>query len=127
MARFTGNTVNGNAEPDDAKVAGSYVATADYYFTSNYSFRPFVVGGAGVFSLSNEYENFDARSLGMEFGGIVRVGAEITHFRFGREYNIIPGNTAYRYDNTTGNSVPTFVKNGYFGIKFGVCFGGGPL
>ena len=50
MAKFSGNDIYGNADVSDAKAAASYLATADYYFTNNYSFRPFV--GAAQASLA---------------------------------------------------------------------------
>src|SRR6188474_2685679 len=43
--KFKKDDVYGDAELEDAKGLGSYIATADYYFNNNYSFRPFV--GAG--------------------------------------------------------------------------------
>src|SRR4051812_2742652 len=52
MAKFT-NYSNNYSDIDNAKVEGSYLATADYYFTNNYSFRPFVGAGAGIFGVGN--------------------------------------------------------------------------
>ncbi|RYY23102.1 MAG: hypothetical protein EOO04_14760 [Chitinophagaceae bacterium] len=111
----------------EVKASGSYLATADYYFTDNYSFRPFVGAGGGLYSLAattvNEYEdeyNGDAKT---KFGGMVRGGLETRHFRFGVEYNIVPA-TKYTNYNGSGNTVTT--KNGYLGVKVGICIGGGP-
>ena len=108
---------------DNAKVEASYVATADYYFTNNYSFRPFVGAGAGIFGIGNIDDNTTSDNFETEekFGGIIRVGGEVKHFRFGIEYNIIP-NTTHTYNGITATS-----KNSYIGFKLGVCFGGGPL
>ena len=114
MARFTGTYNNGNAEVDDAKAAASYVATADYYFTNNYSFRPFVGAGLGVFGIAeiDDINNSDEAVTATKFGGIIRAGGEVKHFRFGVEYNIIP-NT----NNRDFNNIITISKNSYIGIK----------
>jgi len=124
MARFTNNNGNGYTDVDNAKLAASYVATADYYFTNNYSFRPFVGAGAGIFGIANVDENTTEDNVATvaKFGGIIRAGAEVKHFRFGLECNIIP-NT----DNRDFNNVVTVSKNSYIGLKVGFCFGGGPL
>lgn len=126
MAKFV-NTGSGDYEVENAKVAASYVATADYYFTTNYSIRPFIGGGAGIFGVASDYSynntTFDGANTENKFGGIFRVGAEVRHFRFGIEYNIIPNSSIMDFNNTiTGTS-----KNSYLGIKAGFCFGGGPL
>jgi opacity protein-like surface antigen len=121
MARLNSD----NSDLDNAKAAASYVATADYYFTNNYSFRPFVGGGVGVFGIAevdNSYNSGDDIPTTTKFGGIIRAGAEVKHFRFGVEFNIIP-NSTYQY---IGNPAPVNVKNSYIGIKVGFCFGGGP-
>lgn len=114
---------NGNNDLDNAKVEGSYVATADYYFTNNYSFRPFVGAGAGIFGVGHVDENTNDDNFETEkkFGGIIRAGGEVKHFRFGIEFNIIPTTTH------TLNGFTTTSKNSYIGLKLGVCFGGGPL
>src|SRR5690242_20431543 len=51
MARA--QVVDGEAMSADVKAAGSYLATADYYFTDNYNFRPFGGIGAGIFTLAS--------------------------------------------------------------------------
>jgi opacity protein-like surface antigen len=111
----------------EVKASGSYLATADYYFTENYSFRPFVGAGAGIYSLAaatvNEYENEYDGSSKTKFGGMVRGGLETRHFRFGLEYNIVPKTTYVDY-NGSGKTITA--KNGYVGIKVGICIGGGP-
>lgn len=131
MAKFSGTDIYGDPQVSDAKGSGSYVATADYYFTNNYSFRPFIGGGAGVFSLVFDDSNYDDDVVtATKFGGLIRVGGEVKHFRFGVEYNFIPATevNSYSYDNL-GNPITTkmSLKNSYIGIKLGVCFGGGPL
>ncbi|MEO5890429.1 MAG: hypothetical protein ABIQ31_09260 [Ferruginibacter sp.] len=126
-ARFNSSDNNGNTSRNDARVEGSRIATADYYFTNKYAFRPFVGGGAGVFTVADHYESFDAGSAVSKFGGLIRAGFESKHFRFGLEYNIIPGVIASQYNTNTGTTTFLNVTSSYFGVKFGFCFGGGPL
>jgi hypothetical protein len=52
------------------------------------------------------------------FGGMVRAGFEVTHFRMGLEYNFVNNTFVNPYTNNT-------IKNGYFSIKVGVHIGGG--
>src|SRR5258705_10719499 len=49
VARFGGYDQYGNPADISVKASGSYLATADYYFSDNYSFRPFAGAGAGIF------------------------------------------------------------------------------
>ena len=107
---------------DDAILSGSYVATADYYFTNNYSVRPFVGGGVGVFSIVSDLTDYYDDNLSYKFGGLIRAGVEIKHFRFGLEYNMTPAATSYSLGTPSTVSGTT----SYIGIKAGVCFGGGP-
>ena len=130
MARFSGSLIGGDADADNAKAVLSYLATADYYFSDKYSFRPFAGAGAGIVATADDNtSNYYGDADYITFGGLIRAGAEVKHFRFGIEYNIIPsGNVSfYNYDNA-GNLIITSgkLKNGYVGIKVGFCFGGGP-
>ncbi|MBC7889549.1 MAG: hypothetical protein H7Z13_16850 [Ferruginibacter sp.] len=123
LAKFGGTNPDGTTQIDDAKAILSFLATADYYFTTNYSFRPFAGAGAGIYGIaSDSYESHAG------LGAIFRIGAEVKHFRFGVEYNFISGKdlTAYTTDNT-GSVILTKVKSkdAYIGIKAGFCFGGG--
>ena len=102
----------------------SYLATADYYFSTNYSFRPFAGAGTGVFILKSDMSNY-GRTTATKFGGIVRLGAEVKHFRLGIEYNFVPDTYLNDY-NTYPGTATTKSKNSYIGIKAGFCFGGGP-
>jgi hypothetical protein len=123
MAKFSGTDINGDVIVDKAKAAASYLATADYYFNNHYSFRPFIGGGAGLFGIAEVDEgtsNYDV-PYSTKFGGMIRAGAEVKHFRFGVEFNIVP-NTSF----IDLNNVSTVSKNSYVGIKAGFCFGGGP-
>jgi outer membrane protein W len=127
MARGT-ETTNGTTTTEvdvDVKAASSYLATADYYLNNNYSFRPFVGAGLGIYSLASASVNSTSTSAGSgsKFGEMVRAGFEAGHFRLGLEYNIVPKTKS---TTTTGTTTTTTTStNGYIGIKVGVCFGGG--
>jgi opacity protein-like surface antigen len=128
VARFGGYDQNGSPADVNVKASGSYLATADYYFTENYSFRPFAGAGAGIFSLASIETNSSSGevSAGSKFGGMVRAGMEISHFRIGVEYNIVPKTTFTGYDNEGNLTSGLTSDNSYIGIKIGICFGGGP-
>lgn len=128
VARFSGYDENGDAMDASVKASGSYLLTGDYYFTDNYSFRPFAGGGAGIFSIATAEVNSTSGEVsgGTKFGGLVRAGFELNHFRLGLEYNIIPKTTFSGYDENGEITTGLTSKNGYIGIKVGVCIGGGP-
>jgi hypothetical protein len=118
----------GNPEDISVKLSSSYLATGDFYLTDNYKFRPFVGGGAGVFFLAGIESNQSSGevSTGSKFGGMFRAGMEISHFRVGFEYNLVPKTTFTGYDSD-GNIITGLTsKNSYIGIKLGACIGGGP-
>ena len=126
MARGTVDAY-GNSADVDVKAAGSYLVTGDYYFTSN-TVRPFAGAGLGIYSLAaasvaNENTSAGASS---KFGEMIRAGVEISHFRVGLEYNIVP-KTTMEYINSNGVKTTTSMKNGYIGIKVGFCIGGGKI
>jgi len=127
IARFSGYDADGYPNDLSVKAAGSYLATGDYYFSDNYSFRPFAGAGAGIFSLASAEINSSGEGVaaGNKFGGMVRAGIEVSHFRVGFEYNIVPKSTFSGFDNN-GDPATLTSKNSYIGIKLGVCFGGGP-
>ncbi len=128
VARFSGYDQNGDAMDASVKASGSYLVTGDYYFTDNYSFRPFAGAGAGIFSLATAEVNSNSGEVsgGTKFGGMIRGGFELSHFRLGLEYNIIPKTTFTGYDENGEITSGLTSKNGYIGIKVGVCIGGGP-
>jgi hypothetical protein len=57
---------------------------------------------------------------------MIRAGVEISHFRAGIEYNLIPKTTYTGFDSNGNLTEGLTSKNSYIGIKVGVCFGGGP-
>lgn len=132
-------TARGAVAPDGSSASGkvaasaSYLATGDYYFNSHI-FRPFAGAGAGVFSLASA--SFDGNTQGAatsgiaastQFGGMVRAGFELKHFRMAVEYNLIPKSTqTVTYTSQYGTaSTNVDVKNSYLGIKVGFFIGGG--
>jgi outer membrane protein X len=128
MARFGGYDQDGYPVQTDVKASGSYLATGDYYLMNNYSFRPFVGAGAGIFTLAGVEVNSTEGdvSAGAKFGGMIRAGIEASHFRAGVEYNLIPKTTYTGYDSNGNITSGLTSPNSYIGIKLGVCFGGGP-
>jgi outer membrane protein W len=127
IARFSGYSDEGTVNSASVKAAGSYLATGDYYFNENYKFRPFAGAGAGIFTLASAEvdANQGVVDAGSKFGGMIRAGFEASHFRFGIEYNIVPKTTFDGFDSN-GDPAKLTSKNGYLGIKLGVCIGGGP-
>ncbi len=127
VARFSGYDQEGDPLETDVKASGSYLATCDYYLMNNYSFRPFVGGGAGIFSIAGAETNSTTGgvSAGSKFGGMIRAGFEASHFRMGIEYNIVPKTTFSGYDSNGNPTDGLTSPNSYIGIKVGVCFGGG--
>jgi outer membrane protein X len=126
MARGTSDE-NGNVAKVDVKAAGSYLVTGDYYFTQN-TVRPFAGAGLGIYSLAAASADNTSASAGAssKFGEMIRAGVEISHFRLGLEYNIVP-NTKLETIDGSGNKTVTTTKNGYMGIKIGFTIGGGRI
>jgi len=127
VARFGGYDQDGNPQDVSVKASGSYLATADYYYTNNHSFRPFSGAGAGIFTIGSIETNSNSGevSAGSKFGGMIRSGVELSHFRFAVEYNIVPKTTFTGYDSEGNLTTGLTSNNSYVGIKLGVCFGGG--
>ena len=127
VARFSGYDENGAPMDVSVKASGSYLATGDYYFNTNSAFRPFTGAGAGIFSLASIETNSTSGevSAGTKFGGMVRTGFELSHFRLGLEYNIVPKTTFEGYDENGNLTSGLTSNNSYIGIKVGVCIGGG--
>lgn len=129
IARGYGNSQE--LESVSVKASGSYLVTGDYYFSDNYSARPFLGAGVGMFRIATAEVNDNGNSSGVDvsgwkFGGMIRGGVELSHFRLGLEYNLVSKSSYTGYD-VNNNPTPMTSKNGYIGIKLGVCIGGGPL
>jgi hypothetical protein len=128
MVRGTVNA-DGTVAKADAKAAGSYLLTGDYYFTQN-TVRPFAGLGLGLYNLAAATaDNSGVTSAGAssKFGEMVRAGVELSHFRIGVEYNIVPSTTLETINSSTGAHTTNKSKNGYLGIKVGFCIGGGRI
>jgi hypothetical protein len=126
MARGTADQTASTAKID-VKAAGSYLATGDYYFTSS-TVRPFAGAGLGIYSLAAASVDNENTSAGAssKFGEMIRAGVEISHFRVGLEYNIVPS-TKLETINSSGDKTTITTKNGYMGIKLGFTIGGGRI
>lgn len=126
MARGRTDASGTNTE-FDVKAAGSYLVTGDYYFTSS-KVRPFAGAGLGLYSLAAASTEDDGASVssGSKFGQMIRAGVELSHFRVGLEYNIVP-KTTMEYINSNGVKTTSSMKNGYVGIKVGFTIGGGRI
>ena len=117
---------SGNSASGKVSVNASYLLTGDYYFT-NEVFRPFAGAGVGLFSFASaSFDNNTTTTVAgaSKFGGMIRAGFEVAHFRLGVEYNLIGKTDAVV---STGGSSTTTVssKNSYLGIKLGFFIGGG--
>jgi len=123
---------DGGSASAKVAAASSYLATGDYYFSNN-TFRPFVGAGVGIFQLASASfdDSQDNGAIGTgsatKFGGMIRAGFEVKHFRLGIEYNLV-GNSSQSETSMdgTGNTVTNTVssKNSYLGIKLGFFIGG---
>jgi outer membrane protein X len=127
VARFSGYDENGDVMDASVKAAGSYLATGDYYIPTGSAFRPFTGTGAGIFSIAGVEVNSTSGEVsgGSKFGGMVRTGFELSHFRFGFEYNIVPKTKFDGFDENGNPTTGLTSNNSYMGIKLGVCIGGG--
>ncbi|PGH37380.1 MAG: hypothetical protein CRN43_21505 [Candidatus Nephrothrix sp. EaCA] len=111
---------NGKAIPGGSFSAagiGSYLATGNYYFqfSEGGKFRPFAGIGLGYASAAGVSADSNAKSAAIEgksgFGGMARVGFDVSHFCFNVEYTINP--------KTAG------ISNNYLGFNLGFYLGGG--
>jgi len=113
-----------NSSEADVTFGSSYVATADYYLNNN-TFRPYVGAGLGMYKTGkitykdpeDNTHDYNAPKPS-SFGGMLRAGFEVTHFRMGLEYNFVNNTFVSPYTNKD-------IKSGYFSIKVGVHIGGG--
>jgi outer membrane protein W len=100
VARFSGYDENGQPLDVSVKASGGYLATADYYLTNNYSLRPFVGAGAGIYTIATAEESSSGSGgagADSKFGGMIRAGIEAGHFRLGVEYNIVPARVKWAW------------------------------
>jgi hypothetical protein len=121
---------DGSSASADVAAVASYLVTGDYYLPC-LIFRPFIGAGTGVFSLAsatfsgNGSGGNSGTAASTKFGGMVRAGFELGHFRMAVEYNLV-GNTSETVTEQGGNQTITVSsKNSYLGAKIGFFFGGG--
>ena len=119
---------DGSSASAKVAAASSYLLTGDYYL-SNKAFRPFVGAGVGVYQLASASfdDNTNDGAVGTgsatKFGGMLRAGFELQHFRLGVEYNLV-GKSSETSDDGYGDVVTVSSKNSYLGIKLGFFIGG---
>lgn len=128
-------TARGWVAPDGSSVSanvaasGSYLATGDYYY-SNRFFRPFSGLGTGVYSIASASVNANSQNGDIavggatKFGGMIRSGFDLGHFRFAVEYNLI-GKSSQTSSDGNGNTTTVVSKNSYTAVKIGFFIGGG--
>lgn len=114
-----------------ASIINSYLITSDYYFNNGKSlFAPYVGGGLGLINISNlkleltdtpTYSNLVNFARDNKIGGLLRCGVEISKFRLGLEYYLIPQSNLY--DITVTKVGVT--NNSFFNISLGFYIGGG--
>ena len=74
IARFTGLDPERNPNSVNVEAQGSYVFTGDYYFTNNYTVRPFAGGGMGLYRIAGVQETSGTEGVfaSSMFGGLLR-------------------------------------------------------
>ena len=105
------NSNNNGSNNSNAKANLSYILTLDYYFL-NGGFRPFIGGGAGIYTTvqidsSTSIASVNSIPRTSQFGYMARAGFEVGHLRLGAEYNFLTN------------------KASYLGLKIGIGIGGG--
>jgi len=120
---YAGTNVEDEMEVD-VKASGSYLATADYFYSGNHKFRAFSGIGTGIYTIAGASVSSGSETVAVgsdsKFGGLVRSGIEAGHFRFAVEYNLVPKTKMVTETSETIES-----KNGYIGFKIGATIGGG--
>ncbi len=102
------------AENQIDKFDANFLLTGDYHIL-NGKFKPFIGTGIGLYLLSatSGYditsEKGEWKSYGAKFGGLIRSGIEISHFRMFLQYNLIGSKSKQSYGN---------INFDYFSINF---------
>ena len=117
-----------------ACVMSSSLATSDYYFNNGNSiFAPFLGAGLGFYDIANinvsatgtteptPPTNTSVFKTENKFGGLVRGGFELGHFRMALEYYLVPQSTLVDINN----SPIGLSNNSYLNLTLGFYFGGG--
>lgn len=127
MVSGTSLTGDLNNSTYKAQASVSYLATGDYYFSTE-DFKPFAGVGLGLYTtaglkVNDGNGNNNNVSAETKFGEMVRAGFEYRHLRLGVEYNIVSKTT--HPPSVTGGTDGYDITNSYLGIKLGVLIGGG--
>jgi len=131
---LTEDVANGTASAT-AGVISSTLVTSDYYFSKGTSiFAPYLGGGLGFYKVMNigitasgsttptppsDYSAFTPES---KFGGLIRGGFELGHFRMGLEYYLAPSSNVIDMTSMTASGT---TANSYLSISLGFYLGGG--
>lgn len=139
--KFTGDILVKDIVIDNANSTASITAggitstlvTGDYYFNSGNSlFAPFLGGGLGLYNVLNIHSTESGTNVPIapstagfaseqRFGGLLRGGFELGHFRMGIEYFLVPNSTLYDNSYTPIG----IASNSYVKISVGFYLGGG--
>jgi len=116
--KFEGNLIEGSKEYSINHLTSSCLATADYYFMQNIDVRTFFVGGGlGIYHVDaysdlGPMPNIRTTGITNNFGAMLRVGIDASHFRIALAYNFA-GKDVAGYDSS------------FFSLTIGGYFGGG--
>jgi outer membrane protein W len=108
----------------------SSLITSDYYFNKqDKSFAPFLGGGFGSYFIANLRATNSIPSSSIpwgisvenKFGGLLRGGFEVSHFRMALEYYLIPQSSLV----DLSNSIIGTTSNSYLNLTIGFYLGGG--
>lgn len=116
-------------------IISSTLATSDYYFNKGENiFAPYLGGGLGFYKITNiglstsgtdiptPPSDFSPFTPISKFGGLIRGGFELGHFRLGLEYYLVPSSNVI---DLTTMTVSGTTPNSYMNISLGFYFGGG--
>ncbi len=127
---------NNSDTKDILKLNLAFSFTTDYYFSKDFSARPFIGAGLGVHVINTDnitsdyYQSDDDSNTKVAFGCLARGGVEIKHFRISLAYNFVSNTKrTYRAYNTVLFAYDDYTqiyKNSYIALKLGASFGGGP-
>jgi hypothetical protein len=113
------------------KNIGSVALTFDYYFVRHSGLRLFAGGGFSHYNTSASGgcdPGPNATQItrnSKSSGGLVRIGMEFNHLRFGMEYNMVPSTYVTASGPGDQNGSTVVYKNNYFALKIAMAIGGG--
>ncbi len=114
--RWEGALLAADVDGASVQVNSTFLATGDYWFLPESSFRPFAGLGLGMTSLAGGKVSFSGQEVTGDskstFAGMIRAGFDVFHMRVAAEYML----TGKGAGDQSGN---------YIGISFNVFIGGG--